>query len=79
MKPFFYGLLLSTTIFSQSSTQLADSLYALRAIGSKKNVAKPFYIEGAIKNYTKSYNEKNSIESVSIKFKSSLSRFFNRS
>ena len=64
MKPFFYGLLLSTTIFSQSSIQLADSLYALRAIGSKKNVAKPFYIEEAIKNYSKSYNEKNSIESV---------------
>ena len=50
MKPLFYGLLLSSSIFSQSSIQLADSLYALRAIGSKKNVAKPFYIEEAIKN-----------------------------
>ena len=63
MKPIFlFGLLASNIIFSQNSLQLADSLYAIRAKGSSKNIAKAFNIEEAIKYYYQSYDEKNTIE-----------------
>ena len=63
MKPIFlFGLLASNIIFSQNSLQLADSLYAIRAEGSSKNIAKAFNIEEAIKYYYQSFNEKNTIE-----------------
>lgn len=65
MKPIFlFGLLASNIIFSQNSLQLADSLYAIRAEGSSKNIAKAFNIEEAIKYYYQSYDEKNTIEAT---------------